>query len=339
MFWHTTYDGSLSKMGLQRDLYDLKSAVIFQHSYDELRKANSRVASLFNKKDWEDGRVKLEIREANETQPLYSTFDGVGEDYKGHKYIADLVFQVKDKKGRDVLIDLSAVNLPTTLKANLETIKTNIQARISAGKVTDPDLVTKLNGMLANIDKDADAFEAIFDQWVSDYNNRTDRDKPFLIDVDGALDFNKNTWFTHRKGERKKIRLGGRINPALVRSDRSGRNTGDDEIKADKNINFKTLNPHIVVSDIYTYSSNKKLLEEVDPSIKGKAVVFITSDTLLKPEELVHKYIEQKRNPKTHTPVVRMLVLDNYGMSFSQFMDPDFIKKFQGGEEERQPIR
>jgi hypothetical protein len=34
-----------------------------------------------------------------------------------------------------------------------------------------------------------------------------------------------------------------------------------------------------------------------------------------------------------------MLVLDNYGMSFSQFMDPDFIKKFQGGEEERQPIR
>jgi len=223
---------------------------------------------------------------------------------------------------------LSAINLPTTLKTNLETIKTNIQARISAGKVKDPDLVTKLNEMLTNIDKDADAFEAIFDQWISDYNNRTDKGKPFLIDIDGALDFNKNTWFTHRKGERKKIRLGGRINPALVRSDRSGRNTGDDKIETDKNINFKTLNPHIVVSDIYTYSSNKKLLEDVDPSIKGKAVVFITSDTLLKPEELVHKYIEQKRNPKTHTPVVRMLVLDNYGMSFSQFMDPDFIKKF-----------
>lgn len=339
VFWHTTYDGSLSKMGLQKDLYDLKSAVIFQHDYDELRKANSRVASLFNKKDWEDGRVKLEIREANETQPLYSTFDEVGEDYKGHRYIVDLVFQVKDKKGRDVLIDLSAVNLPTTLKENLETIKTNIQARISAGKVKDPDLVTKLNGMLTNIDKDADAFEAIFDQWISDYNDRADRDKPFLIDIDGALDFNKNTWFTHRKGERKKIRLGGKTNPALVRSGKGGRNTNEEEIKADRNINFKTLNPHIVVSDVYTYSSNKKQLEEVDPSIKGKAVVFISSDTLLKPEELIHKYIEQKRNPKTHTPVVRMLVLDNYGMSFSQFMDPTFIKKFQGGEEERQPIR
>ena len=67
VFWHTTYDGSLSKMGLQRDLYDLKSAVIFQHSYDDLRKANSRVASLFTKKDWEEGRVKLEIREADDT--------------------------------------------------------------------------------------------------------------------------------------------------------------------------------------------------------------------------------------------------------------------------------
>ena len=42
------------------------------------------------------------------------------------KYIVDLVFQVKDKKGRDVLIDLSAVNYPTTLKENLETIKTKI---------------------------------------------------------------------------------------------------------------------------------------------------------------------------------------------------------------------
>lgn len=338
-FWYTTYNGTLSKMGLQRDLYDIKSAVIFQHDYNDLRKANSRVASLFNKKDWDNRQVKLEIREANETQPLYSTFDEVGEDYKGHKYIVDLVCQVKNKNGRDVLIDLSAVNLPTTLKANLETIKTNIQARISAGKVKDPDLITKLNGMLTNIDKDADTFEAIFDQWISDYNNRTNKDKPFLVDIDGALDFNKNTWFTHRKDERKKIRLGGKNNPALIRNTRNGRNTSEDEIKADKNINFKTLNPHIVVSDIYTYSSNKKLLEDVDPSIKGKAVVFITSDTLLKPEELAQKYIEQKRNPKTHTPVVRMLVLDNYGMSFSQFMDPDFIKKFQGGEEERQPIR
>jgi hypothetical protein len=47
--------------------------------------------------------------------------------------------------------------------------------------------------MLTNIVKDADAFEAIFDQWISDYNSRTDKDKPFLIDVEGALDFNKNT--------------------------------------------------------------------------------------------------------------------------------------------------
>ena len=163
VFWYTTYDGSLSKMGLQRDLYDIKSAVIFQHDYDDLRKANSRVASLFNKKDWDNRQVKLEIREANETQPLYSTFDEVGEDYKGHKYIVDLVCQIKDKNDKDVLIDLSAVNLPTTLKANLETIKTNIQARISAGKIKDPDLITKLNGMLTNIDKDADTFEAIFD--------------------------------------------------------------------------------------------------------------------------------------------------------------------------------
>lgn len=331
-FWHTTYDGSHSKMSLQKDLNDVKSAVIYQHSYEELKKANSRVANLFNKKDWEDGQVKLEIREADDTLPIYGTFDEVGAEYKGHKYIVDLVFQVKDKNGRTVLVDLSSVNLPTTLKANLTKIKDKIQGKLSAGKITDPDTIAKLNGIIKNIDADADAYESIFDQWINDYNNRTDRTAPFLIDISDALDFNKTTWFTKRpEGSRKKIRLGGTINPSLI---------GDDEaIKRDRNINFRTLNPHIVVSSVYTYSSKQKELEELDPSVKGKAVVFISSDTLLKPDELVHKYIEQKRDPKNNTPSVRMLVLDNYGMSFSQFMDPDFIKTFQGGEEERQPIR
>jgi hypothetical protein len=34
-----------------------------------------------------------------------------------------------------------------------------------------------------------------------------------------------------------------------------------------------------------------------------------------------------------------MLVLDNYGMNFSQFIDKDFIKSFQHGDEERKPVR
>ena len=34
-----------------------------------------------------------------------------------------------------------------------------------------------------------------------------------------------------------------------------------------------------------------------------------------------------------------MLVLDNYGMTFSQFIDPKFIKSFQNGDEERKPFR
>jgi hypothetical protein len=34
-----------------------------------------------------------------------------------------------------------------------------------------------------------------------------------------------------------------------------------------------------------------------------------------------------------------MLVLDNYGMTFSQFIDKDFIKSFQHGDEERKPVR
>jgi hypothetical protein len=34
-----------------------------------------------------------------------------------------------------------------------------------------------------------------------------------------------------------------------------------------------------------------------------------------------------------------MLVLDNYGMTFSQLIDPEFINKFKQTKEEHKPLR
>lgn len=49
--------------------------------------------------------------------------------------------------------------------------------------------------------------------------------------------------------------------------------------------------------------------------------------------------MQQKADPANNTARVRMLVLDNYGMTISQFIDRDFIKSFQHGNEERKPFR
>jgi hypothetical protein len=78
---------------------------------------------------------------------------------------------------------------------------------------------------------------------------------------------------------------------------------------------MKDLNPEFVFSPTYIYSGK---LANIDPKVRGKAVVFVTSDALLKPQNLIDEYIKQKQNPETHTPTVRMIVLGNYGLSFSQ---------------------
>jgi hypothetical protein len=131
-------------MKLQRELQQLKSAVIFNHSYDDLARVNSKLAKRFKKEDWEAGKVKLEIREADETLPVFAPMHEVGMEYNGKRYIADLVYEVKNKDGRTVLIDLAGINNPNTLLSNVDIIKSNIEAKLASGKITDPAVKSKL---------------------------------------------------------------------------------------------------------------------------------------------------------------------------------------------------
>ena len=51
--------------------------------------------------------------------------------------------------------------------------------------------------------------------------------------------------------------------------------------------NEELSDPLLVFSEIYTYAAKDPTLLNIDQSIKGKAVVFVSSDTLLKPEDLI----------------------------------------------------
>lgn len=71
----------------------------------------------------------------------------------------------------------------------------------------------------------------------------------------------------------------------------------------------------------------------IDPSLKGKPVMYVSSNILLNPDELESMYIAQK-NDSSLVPQVRMVVLDTVGVSFKSLYQKkykDIYEISQGG--------
>lgn len=320
VFWYK------DKQTLEKQLYQVKSALIFNHSYDETilgtrtKVMPTCITSNFSKADWEAGTYELEIRSTEgEIQPSFKPMPEIGMTYKGNKYVANIVFKVKNKKGQICKFDLAGINNPETLISNLSKIKDRINQELSDSTISN-ERKSKLDNILKTIDNRAQKWANLFDSWINKYN----KEGSFSIDISKAIVRQKHTWFTKRTGP--EIRLGGRIDPNAV-----------DDTK-DFN-NMKDRNPGFVFSEVYTYAAKDPTLLNIDPSLKGKAVVFVSSDTLLKPEDLVKQYINQIRDPEHNQPIVRMIRLHNYGMTFSQMTSNEFCNRIQGGDDTRLPYR
>lgn len=309
------------KQKAQRMLFDAKSAIIYQHGYDDLPRS---IRSRFTKQDWEQGTLELEIREVTttDTTHLNAKYKEAGMEYNGKRYIANIVFKTKLRTGEEVKIDVSGLPSIDTYHANLQEIKTNLQKRIA--KATG-DEKTKLQEKLAMVDVTFANYVNLFKSWMDKVEAGTF--EPIQLNQ-GTINFNRTTWFQKlTQSERNVgIQLGGHLNPS----------TGTPTRSRD---NLRLRHPELVFSPIYTYAQDPRAFESMDYTLKGKAVVLVSSDTLLRPDQLLEEYISQKKNPESSTARVRMLVLDNYGMTFSQFIDKDFIKAFQKGDETRKPFR
>lgn len=320
VFWYK------DKHTLEKQLYQVKSALIFNHSYDETilgthtRVMPTCITNNFSKDDWDAGTYELEIRSVEgEIQPSFKPMPEVGMTYKGNKYIANIVFKVKNKKGQICKFDLAGINNPETLTSNLSKIKDRISQELSDPTISN-ERKSKLQNILNTIENRSQKWANLFDSWINKYN----KEGSFSIDISKAIVRQKHTWFTKRTGP--EIRLGGRIDPNAV-----------DNVKDFDNM--KDRNPGFVFSEVYTYAAKDPTLLNIDPSLKGKAVVFVSSDTLLKPEDLVKQYIKQIQDPEHNQPIVRMIRLHNYGMTFSQMTSNAFCNKIQGGDDTRLPYR
>lgn len=76
---------------------------------------------------------------------------------------------------------------------------------------------------------------------------------------------------------------------------------------------FDDATAYAVKSKVYAIVND---IPGIDPSLKGKAVIYVSSNSLLRPDELEKLYIAQKQD-STLVPQVRMIVLDNQGVSFA----------------------
>ena len=320
VFWYK------DKHTLEKQLYQVKSALIFNHNYDETilgthtRVMPTCITDNFSKADWDAGTYELEIRSVEgEIQPSFKPMPEVGMTYKGNKYVANIIFKVKNKKGQICKFDLAGINNPETLTSNLSKIKDRISQELSDPTISN-ERKSKLQNILNTIENRSQKWANLFDSWINKYN----KEGSFSIDISKAIVRQKHTWFTKRTGP--EIRLGGRIDPNAV-----------DNVN-DFN-NMKDRNPGFVFSEVYTYAAKDPTLLNIDPSLKGKAVIFVSSDTLLKPEDLVKQYINQIQDPEHNQPIVRMIRLHNYGMTFSQMTSNEFCNKIQGGDDTRLPYR
>lgn len=100
---------------------------------------------------------------------------------------------------------------------------------------------------------------------------------------------------------------------------------------------FDAISQYAVKSDVYVLTGN---IPGVNPKLKGKPVMYVSSNILLNSSQLKDLYEEQKRDPSL-VPQVRMIVLDNLGVSFDSLYKKkykDIYTTSQGGTKYYFPI-
>lgn len=120
-----------------------------------------------------------------------------------------------------------------------------------------------------------------------------------------------------------------------------------EEFKQIQDVSFRSLNPYTVVSPMYIYTPSSAIrgTADIDDSVVGKCnVVFVTNEEGADPNTLVDKYIAQKKATEAErqtngvvdlrnsnvVPTVRMIVLNNLGVSFQDMSNPYLAESMMG---------
>ena len=324
----------VDKQRLQDTISKIQSAIIFG---GDVRDASLTSLIGFNEA-WKNRKLQLEIRKATE----YDNF-GIGTDLKptyidvnGETYIASITCRL-DGLSRNIsdtpysaiidvclLSDFNNLRKPQVQQA----IKDKIDTKIKEGKITGY-LVIIARNFRDNLGESVKQYEQFMRKAILD-----NPDGYSLELTPDMYESHQTTRIVKRKNPR---RLGGTLSIATVENNIVDQ---DGNYVEDYN-NFLDTDKRKVVSPVYIVGNKSDILKgKVSESVFGKAVVFASSNINLPADKLADMYIEQKRNPNTHTPEVRMVLLNNHGLSFTELITHRIQKQLSGeGQKSKKPWR
>lgn len=334
------YDGTepitkrVDKQRYQDIITKIQSSVIFGGNVTD----PAMTSLLGFSEAWKNRKLQLEVRRATDSDNF-----GIGTDLKptyididGERYIVSITCRL-DGLSRTIqdtpfsavfdiclLSDFNNLRKPAVQQA----IKDKINQRIKDGKITGENKI-KAERFRDNLSESVKQYEGFIRRIVSEHP------EGHAIELTPDMyESHQTTRLVKRKVPR---RLGGTLSIATVENNRVDQ---DGNYISDYN-NFMDTDKRKVVSPVYILGNKSDVLKgKVSESIFGKAVVFASSNTNLSPEELADRYIEQKRNPDAHTPEVRMIVLNNHGLSFTELITHRIQNQLTGeGEKAKKPWR
>lgn len=334
------YDGTepitkrVDKQRYQDIITKIQSSVIFGGNVTD-----PALTSLLGFSEaWKNRKLQLEVRKATDADNF-----GIGTDLKptyididGTPYIVSVTCRLDglSKTIQDnpfsavfdicLLSDFNNLRKPNVQQA----IKDKINQKIKNGKITGADKI-KAERFRDNLSESVKQYEQFIRRIVQEH--------PEGHSIELTSDMYESHQTTRLVKRKTPRRLGGTLSIATVENNRVDQ---DGNYISDYN-NFLDTDKRKVVSPVYILGNKSDILKgKVSESIFGKAVVFVSANTNLTPEELPDRYIEQKRNPDTHTPEVRMVVLNNHGLSFTELITHRIQSQLTGeGEKSKKPWR
>ena len=272
---------------------------VFQYGIEnEYSSLPNEIKFKFSKEAFDNAKYFIKTESASDTNTLIGFTKGTGltnEDRTYNGKIIKLIAKITGNDGIEYTLSLGGLNRPNTWVKNEDALKASIQRTITKVQQQID------NGEEPNIK--IEELQKLYDNYHStivDYTNFIDE----LVKKDQEYElkfppkFSKNCLLRQLDGFYRLEYMNSTLSP------------------------YNDLKPIQVESPIYILT--KKDIPGLDPSLKGKPVMFISDNVLLNPVELKDIYLEQKQNNSYDNRQVRMLVLSNVGVSWKSLYDKDF---------------
>lgn len=290
------------KYKLIRKLIELKCIFNYGITSDTVSRLHPDIKSILGSTDDEvreniaNAEYYISVQDADDSNRLVGLTDSEHPSLKNFKglrnekrdivngKVLSLVAKFKGKDGKTYEITLGGLANPKTWRDNEGKIRTAIQAKIDSGASNS----TELTQYLADLGSNITAYENRIAE-LSKNNQEQRINKP---------EFSGLTTLVEAGMDLRLEEVNSKFSP------------------------FNEVTGYSVKSKIYTivndipgvkmtYTDSKGR----ERTLKGKAVMYVSSNILLNPDELESLYMAQKQDPSI-VPQVRMIVLDNKGVSF-----------------------